>query len=67
MSDPNYPPQRGANTGLIVAGYICAFLCTIAGIVIGVLVLNKGDKGNGWGIIGLSIAVSLVGLVIAVS
>lgn len=55
-----HPSQPRAGTGLIVAGFVFAILIPIVGLILGILTLNKGSKGPGWGIIGLSVVVILL-------
>ena len=48
--------QRGdVSKGLLVAGYLCAVLLPIAGIIIGIITLVKGVIGHGITIIGVSL------------
>jgi len=45
---------------LSILGWIFAILIPIVGLILGILTLNKGSKGPGWGIIGLSVVVILL-------
>jgi hypothetical protein len=58
-----HPSQPRAGTGLIVAGFVFAILIPIVGLILGILTLNKGSKGPGWGIIALSAVFILLGIV----
>ena len=58
-----HPSQPRAGTGLIVAGFILAIFIPIVGLILGILAINKGSKGPGWGIVALSIVFMLLGIV----
>jgi len=62
-AQPSQPSQPRAGTGLVVAGFVFAILIPIVGVILGILVLNKGSKGPGWGIIALSAVFILLGIV----
>ena len=59
-----HPSQPRAGTGLVVAGFVLAILFPIIGLILGIIVLSKGAKGPGWGIIGLSVAMMLLSFAI---
>ena len=47
-------PKKEVSEGMVAAGYILSFLFPIVGIIIGVVVMNRGN-GHGRWIIGLSL------------
>jgi hypothetical protein len=48
------PPKKPVSEGMVAAGYILAFLFPIVGVVIGVIVMNRGN-GHGRWILALSL------------
>jgi hypothetical protein len=58
-----HPSQPRAGTGLIVAGFVLAIIIPIVGLILGIITLNKGSSGPGWGIIALSVVMMLLGIV----
>jgi hypothetical protein len=63
----NQPHSAGGEKvsgGLIVAGYICAFLFALVGFIIGVSILSKGEGGHGAAILILSLINGFIGIVI---
>ena len=48
------PPKKPVSEGMVAAGYILSFLFPIVGVVIGVIVMNRGN-GHGRWILGLSL------------
>jgi hypothetical protein len=69
---PYGPPQTGWN-GFAIAGFVCAFLCSILGIIFSAIALNQigksGQRGKSlatWGL-GLSIVFLVVAIVVDVA
>jgi len=48
------PAKKEVSEGMVAAGYVLSFLIPIAGVVIGVIVMNRGNKHGRW-ILGLSL------------
>ena len=57
-----HPSQPRAGTALIVVGFVLAILFPIIGLILGIVVLTKGSKGPGWGIIAVSVVMMLLSL-----
>jgi Protein of unknown function (DUF2510) len=57
------PPPKPVGEGMVAAGYILGFLFPIVGIVIGVIVMNRGNKHGRW-ILGMSLFFIAVFLVV---
>jgi hypothetical protein len=57
------PPKKPVSEGMVAAGYILSFLFPIVGVVIGVIVMNRGN-GHGRWILGLSLVFIGVFLVV---
>lgn len=51
--------------GLIVAGWVCAFLFPLVGFIIGLVLMGKG-RGDGAAIVLSSIAVTILGFLLLV-
>ena len=47
-------PKKEVGEGMVAAGYILSFLFPIVGVVIGIIVMNRGNKHGRW-ILGLSL------------
>jgi hypothetical protein len=62
------PAQQGTNT-LAIIGFVAAFLCGIAGIVMGIIAMNQikqsGQKGQGLAI--AAIAVGALNIVLSIA
>ena len=41
-------PKREASQGMVVAGYILSFLFPLAGVVIGVMLMGRGNSNGRW-------------------
>ncbi len=48
------PPKKPVSEGMVAAGYILSFLFPVVGVVIGVIVMNRGNRHGRW-ILGLSL------------
>jgi hypothetical protein len=59
-----HPSQPRVSTALVVAGFVLAVIFPLVGLIIGIVVLTKGAKGQGWGIIALAVAVMVFFLLI---
>ena len=59
------PPKAEGGEGMVAAGYIFSFLFPIVGVVIGVIVMGRGN-GNGRWILALSLLFIVVFLVIGI-
>ena len=57
------PAKKPVSEGMVAAGYILAFLFPIVGVVIGVIVMNRGN-GHGRWILALSLLFIAVFLLI---
>lgn len=53
------PPKPQASEGMVVAGYILAFLFPIAGAVIGAMLMGRGNRHGPW-VLGLSVVLLVV-------
>ncbi len=53
------PAKPKASEGMVVAGYILAFLFPIAGVVIGAMLMGRGNRHGPW-ILGLSVVLLVV-------
>ncbi|MFI5122862.1 MAG: hypothetical protein ACHQJ5_08185, partial [Vicinamibacteria bacterium] len=41
-------PKPEASQGMVVAGYVLAFLFPLAGVVIGVMLMGRGNRNGRW-------------------
>ena len=57
------PPKKAVGEGMVAVGYITAFLFPIVGVVIGIIVMNRGNNHGRW-ILGLALLFIAVFLVI---
>ena len=66
----NYPPPAPGWNGFAIAGFICAFLCSILGIIFSAIALSqikdRGQRGQGLAIAGLVISIASIVIGIAV-
>ena len=56
------PPGSDTSTsddGLVTAGWICAILIPLVGLIIGLVLISRGDSDQGGWIAAVSVAVSL--------
>lgn len=64
-----YPQQAGWN-GFAIAGFVCAFLCTILGLIFSGIALSQigrtGQRGRGLAIAGIIISLASAALGIAI-
>ena len=64
QSNPGGTAAGNVSGGLIVAGYIFAFLFALVGFILGIVILSKGDGGNGAAILIISIINAFIGIMI---
>lgn len=66
MQQPMMHPQ--ATSGLAIAGFVCAFLCSILGLILSIMAKSEIAKSNGRlggeGLATAGIVISIVGMVI---
>lgn len=56
-------PKKAVGEGMVAAGYVTSFLFPIVGVVIGLIVMNRGNKHGRW-ILGLSLLFIAVFIVV---
>jgi Domain of unknown function (DUF4190) len=65
-----YPQASGGTNGMAIASLVCAFLCSILGLVFGIVALNQINQrpqgGRGLAIAGIVISIVSIGIGIAV-
>lgn len=57
---PTSGTGTGMSTGLLVAGYICALLLPVGGVVIGIIALTKKAVGHGIAMLGISLLMIII-------
>lgn len=61
QNTPYYQPQATGSNGMAIAGFVCAFLVPLLGLIFSIIGLNKsktlGGKGKGLAIAGIVISI----------